>query len=322
VHAYDHEKALVQTSAGGIQYTNDGGTSFTDLGQELSLSITSTTALAILPNDDIAIMTGSRFYVVSPAWELKSTIDLAVTIGMPSSSKLTMVSAEVGILTGGGGSLWRTADSGASWTKILDGSITNQTYREAYFINSQLGYCGDQNISIRTTDGGLTWQVYGELPGGNNFVRTPSGAHLKMASNNRIFESSNNGISWREAAELPCGSTSFIALRPETEETFISLGSTIARIDVDFTDAVRSPVVNDPGFQVHPNPTNGLLSLDIPALAGQKATVKVFDIAGKMVLRRDMYQQAQLDLGELKAGVYVLSVYAKDGVRTQRVVVQ
>ncbi|MFK8163180.1 MAG: WD40/YVTN/BNR-like repeat-containing protein [Lewinella sp.] len=205
VHAYDRDKVIVQTSGAGLTYTTNGGNTFTNLGQELNLGINSTTALNLFPNGDIAILTGTQFHVVSPELTLRSTTDITAPVIMPSSSKLTMISTTTGFLTGGGGRLWRTADSGASWTLILDGGITNQPYREMYFVNDQLGFCGDQNISIRTTDGGLTWDVYRDLPGGFNFVKTPNGAILKMASANRIFESVDNGTSWQEVATLRLG---------------------------------------------------------------------------------------------------------------------
>lgn len=324
IHAYDRDKVIVHTSGAGLSFTINGGNSFSNLGQELDLGITSTTALNLFPNGDIAIMTGTRFHVVSPQGMLNSTLDITVPVTMPSSSKLTIISPTTGFLTGGGGKMWRTADSGASWTMVLDGGITNQPYRDIYFVDDQLGFSGDQNISIRTTDGGLTWEVYRDLPGGYNFVKTRNGAILKMASGNRIFESADNGTSWREATSLPCGTASFLALRPSSGKSFVSLGSTIARLDVDFTDAVRSPVINDPDFQVFPNPTTGLLSLDIPSLAGKEATVQVTDLAGRMVFGEELRRQAraQLDLSKLKTGIYVVSIYAADGVRTRRVMVK
>lgn len=83
-------------------------------------------------------------------------------------------------------------------------------------------------------------------------------------------------------------------------------------------------MVNDPEFRVYPNPTVGMLTLELPALSGQAATIEITDLTGRRIMTQVLRQapQSQLDLGGLKAGIYILSVYATDGVRTRRVVVR
>lgn len=79
-------------------------------------------------------------------------------------------------------------------------------------------------------------------------------------------------------------------------------------------------------LKVYPNPGNGNFNVELNFLNAEEATLEVTDIAGKVV-----YQQAvsghgvlleQLNLSNLKNGMYVLNVRSEGGIISERIVLQ
>ena len=76
------------------------------------------------------------------------------------------------------------------------------------------------------------------------------------------------------------------------------------------------------GISASPNPTNGVLVVRSTELI-PNALVELSDVRGRILLREQTdLQQRTLDVSELPAGVYVLSVRAEEGRWTERLVVQ
>jgi hypothetical protein len=80
--------------------------------------------------------------------------------------------------------------------------------------------------------------------------------------------------------------------------------------------------------KLYPNPTDGLVNVEFTAAANSQVTIRVFDIAGKMIVQREMttageLNQQRLELSGLLAGTYLLQMEYGDGVReVKRVVVK
>jgi hypothetical protein len=81
------------------------------------------------------------------------------------------------------------------------------------------------------------------------------------------------------------------------------------------------------GVEVYPNPSTGLVFVDLSGFAEQKTQLQVIDTRGRVVLERDLgridYQQEELQLGGLPSGVYQLLIQTDTGQSiTKRVVIQ
>ncbi|MEL7118238.1 MAG: T9SS type A sorting domain-containing protein [Bacteroidota bacterium] len=74
-----------------------------------------------------------------------------------------------------------------------------------------------------------------------------------------------------------------------------------------------------------PNPTRDFVNIEVEAFIGNAATLNVFDLSGKLMLREDLgmiYQQQHIqDVQSLPAGVYIISLESAGQVAKSRVVV-
>jgi hypothetical protein len=80
-------------------------------------------------------------------------------------------------------------------------------------------------------------------------------------------------------------------------------------------------------MKVYPNPTSGLFSLQLNSLDSGKATVKIIALNGQIVKQRDVLLTGQsqtvlFDLSAEAAGVYLIKVTTKEGVATQKIILQ
>jgi hypothetical protein len=77
------------------------------------------------------------------------------------------------------------------------------------------------------------------------------------------------------------------------------------------------------GMDIYPNPSNGNFDIVIPSAAGSKVNVRLFDVAGNVVLSRTVGAgQHRLDATSFAKGVYMLELQAADAMITKRVILQ
>jgi Secretion system C-terminal sorting domain len=88
--------------------------------------------------------------------------------------------------------------------------------------------------------------------------------------------------------------------------------------DVQFGVIIGNEAPAIAGLRYFPNPTTGDLRLEA---ADQMTSVQVYDVLGKAVLHKSIdATQAQLDLQELGAGVYLVTVHSEHGVGRFRII--
>ncbi|MCC6372814.1 MAG: aryl-sulfate sulfotransferase [Bacteroidia bacterium] len=77
-------------------------------------------------------------------------------------------------------------------------------------------------------------------------------------------------------------------------------------------------VLNNPSafFKVYPNPTNGILSLDVKDLDIANLTLKVYDQSGRLLMQASQTQT--LNLSELNSGLYLLNISTENGISVNK----
>lgn len=80
-------------------------------------------------------------------------------------------------------------------------------------------------------------------------------------------------------------------------------------------------------MKAYPNPTSGLFSLQLESLESGKATVKIVALNGQIVKQRDVLLTGQsqtvlFDISAEAAGMYLIKVTTKEGVATQKIMLQ
>jgi len=99
-----------------------------------------------------------------------------------------------------------------------------------------------------------------------------------------------------------------------TERTILLLKS------VDITDtgqAIQKPEqekeinenIDSHVIRIYPNPTKGLINIEILPINDQKALIRIYNINGKMVMEKLISDQnTVIDLNDQVAGIYILNV--------------
>jgi hypothetical protein len=79
-------------------------------------------------------------------------------------------------------------------------------------------------------------------------------------------------------------------------------------------------------LMVYPNPANSTLSILTGLTANSKATVKIYDVIGQVVLEKEIQTTQQgsatINVGTLSNGLYILKLESTDGIRQARFVKQ
>jgi len=70
---------------------------------------------------------------------------------------------------------------------------------------------------------------------------------------------------------------------------------------------------------VYPNPTQGLVFIE--GLVGP-ASIAIYDLQGRLIERRENFTENSLQLKQTKSGVYFMQIQNKEGVFTQKIIIQ
>lgn len=86
-------------------------------------------------------------------------------------------------------------------------------------------------------------------------------------------------------------------------------------------------VANETGFNVYPNPSNGIFTVSVSNSNSKKFSISVIDILGKNVFQLSdknslTEYRIQIDLGHLASGIYSIKLTTENNVKTQKLIVQ
>ncbi|MEL6804942.1 MAG: T9SS type A sorting domain-containing protein, partial [Bacteroidota bacterium] len=130
---------------------------------------------------------------------------------------------------------------------------------------------------------------------------------------------------WNEAAYV-CHSGRGGSLTPSGDAFYIiGDGGLIARVDTDQAVGTRSPRLRASRLNAFPNPTSGLLTLDLSNQDINELTdIQIFDLNGRLLLQRNTQNQPQidLDLSAFAQGIYLVRVQGQGWLQTGRVIKQ
>lgn len=134
-------------------------------------------------------------------------------------------------LVGGGhvnGGIYRTTDSGLSWTRVLDQG--NIIISDLYFVNDLLGFAvGEDGNSHRTMDGGLTWE---DIPaGGGHTVFFVDEQHGWTKN----FRTTDGGDTWIPMGGTPQSTMSLFFTDPDKGYAVSSSAQTVRTMDGGIT---------------------------------------------------------------------------------------
>lgn len=75
---------------------------------------------------------------------------------------------------------------------------------------------------------------------------------------------------------------------------------------------LKKPIDDQIGLQktrIYPNPTKGLLRIDLPALTEQEAIIRLHDSNGRMIIQQTAVEQNnEINLSSYPTGIYIMSI--------------
>ena len=104
-----------------------------------------------------------------------------------------------------------------------------------------------------------------------------------------------------DGAQFPIGTTNVLWTAADK-----SGNTTECSFDVTVSDMVGTSELIYSGISVHPNPTKGMLYLDASGAKIQE--VRVFDLAGSLLIHNIDAAIRKIDLSQLNSGLYIIRI--------------
>ncbi len=250
-------------------------------------------------------------------------------------SDLTVQGSQVFI--NGGGNIYRSEDNLQSWQLVADsmqlGAATPWIGLSAtsHYLSAWVNY---ERFFV-SNDQGQNW-LEGSFPFPPFFAQTYDDRFYFAEIGNVLvavfqhggaFVSSDQGGTWQDFNQgIP---------NIESTTTFAKNDSTLWLGTRDFglfkrsisdlpTVSTSQPLSEQNVLKIFPNPTQGAFSCKIPLKISGEATLTVFDLQGKQMLRRTDSTEhlPKIDLSRCAKGVYWVSIATPQGVFGGKVVVQ
>lgn len=187
-------------------------------------------------------------------------------------------SVQVGYIITQNGTIYRTEDGGHNW----DASSTNATgqLNSVYFVNDTLGYIAGMNgLLMKTINGGQTW--------------TTENTGITENLEQLYFADSGIGYIRTESAKLYKNSSNGIENPEET---------------IEDSDCI----------EIYPNPAQDKLTFSL-CTPNPVIYTRIISNQGAIITQWNMLSnKSQLDISQLKPGVYLLQVELNNSILTKR----
>lgn len=235
-----------------------------------------------------------------------------------------------GIIGGNDGYFYRTFNGGQTWDTVYSGSdsiIYSLKYLNDSTIIAATGH-GNRSVII-SRDGGFTWNdevnsISFSYPimesisanAGDSIIAVghPTNLNSQFATNGFIYWF--DGIQWQQEM---FGPALHDVAKQSSKAAFVVGDSGLVltnKLPITALPKVNSILHK---INIYPNPTSGKLYLQYDQL--QINELKLIDISGKLI-KVFKSRSKQLDVSDLSKGIYFLNIKAKDGVLSQKIIIE
>ncbi|NTW25701.1 MAG: T9SS type A sorting domain-containing protein [Lentimicrobium sp.] len=187
-------------------------------------------------------------------------------------------SSQVGYILTQNGTIYRTADGGHNWNALPTNAT--QQLESVYFVNETLGYIAGMNgLLIKTINGGLSWTT--ETTG--------------ITENLKQVYFSDNG-------------TGFIRTDSEKLYKYSNVG----------VENPEKPNEGNDCIGIYPNPVNDQLTISL-CTTNQEVSARIVSMLGVEITQWGKLSSTnQLDISQLKSGVYLLQIEVGNKITNKR----
>lgn len=294
---------------GLILKTIDGGTNWSDI------------SVGNLKFFDSYFISNDTGYIVGNGGALYKTTDggqnwINLSLQYNGLFSVFFNSVDTGFVVGWGEAktILNTTDGGSSWSN--QDSNSNAFYQSIAFTNADTGYICTSGPSggsiLKTKNGGNSWSIIynGYLHGGLYAIKFPSsnvGYAVGGFPDNTVILSTNDaGAHWTKVNitnQKYLFDCYFL-----NEETGYAVG-TGGIIMKKLNEGVGiKDLVFDHSVRLYPNPTSGLLNIELDESIKFSAIITLTNLSGQVIVKESRWEKWKLDITEVPSGVYLLKV--------------
>lgn len=138
-----------------------------------------------------------------------------------------------------------------------------------------------------------------------------------------LVDENINVIEYNDDAD-GCGTSSKIHLNVASHDTLYVIVQGYSNQSGDYTISIEEELAGLTSaesfqFQLYPNPSNGLITFEIPVPSAQ---LEIHDVAGKLVFASEISSFETFNLGHLDNQIYFVTVISENNSSTQKLVIE
>jgi photosystem II stability/assembly factor-like uncharacterized protein len=268
--------------------------------------------------NDSAFYCGGEHGVLFRTFDYGQTWDTLSSGTFETINDIYFSDAENGWIIGDGGFLKMTSDSGNTWTFVgtpLWGfnDFKSFDFQDTLGMNPYLvGESGSAQFSV---NGGANWWAIstGTTETINRVRFLTSNAGLMVGNNGFIFRSENGGFTWFSDPSPVSVDLFGIAYSQDTTAFICGDSGVILRSNVDIS-SVRPRDAYSFNTTAYPNPTNGVLNVQMMLSEESDLVIELLDITGNLI-NTNYHENVMrgistinLDLSDYSSGFYFVRV--------------
>ena len=255
----------------------------------------------------------------------------ATTMAENYITDIDFLNTSFGLATSRSGYIYRTTDGGVNWDSIPSSNLqVMDPLTSVQIINDTLAYATYTAFDIGfgvliSTDGGLSWEVdmnsatfyypkmYSSHQSGNGNLY--AGGISFGADEGLIYEWTDNLENWNYFS-LDQRINGISSYNDSIVFAVGDSGYVVVNHDFGNLGIKESDFSSPESFSLYPNPSKGLLKLELNLVQENGAFLRLYDVNGKL-LRVTAYESA-VDVSDLRSGLYILELQSAAGVRRAR----
>ena len=231
------------------------------------------------------------------------------------------------------GNVWVTEDGGEDWT-LVSSTLPNRWVTKVlasredenvvYVTFSGYRYGADAGHVFRSNNKGVTWfDISGPLPDipVNDIVQDANG-YLYVGTDVGVFASATSGQFWEVVGDnLPSVVVTDMHIHEPSQYLYAgTYGRSLYKTDVSNIVLGSEGNTDLMGLSIYPNPASSIATIEVDSV-GEGVKLSLYDIHGRYIRQLDFVNKVELEVSNLRSGIYFVTVELGDTKQTKKLIV-
>lgn len=207
--------------------------------------------------------------------------------------------------------------SGTSFNASTAGGLGVKTITYTYTNSQQCTVTIASNITVSACNST-------SCPGSLVFNTTEPSTSRTYQANGSIITNTNYIVNSGSTITLKAGDSITFSINSEIKagSDFTAQIGPCTQTSARYTDEEENPMVSNDDLKLYPNPTNGILSIEMPNSSIDK--ISIFSLDGKLILdsRIEPTNSYQVDVSSCNNGLYILKIETTDGKKINKKIIK